>query len=110
MIPVTEFVPADLNALAIAPVAIVLVAALVGVLVEAFTPRSVRHTTQVVIAVLALAAAFLVLALNVPRITGPTLAGALIMALVGSVRMFALSHRLRKLERERERIRHTLGA
>ena len=38
------------------------------------------------------------------------IAGALIMALVGSVRMFALSHRLRKLERERERIRHTLGA
>ncbi|WP_423446099.1 lipopolysaccharide assembly protein LapA domain-containing protein [Kocuria sp. KSNUG] len=36
------------------------------------------------------------------------IAGALIMALVGSVRMFTLSHRLRKLERERERIKHTL--
>lgn len=36
------------------------------------------------------------------------IAGALIMALVGSVRMFTLSHRLRKLERERERIKHAL--
>ena len=37
------------------------------------------------------------------------IAGALIMALVGSVRMFTLGHRLRKLEKERERIKHTLG-
>ncbi|WP_369061093.1 lipopolysaccharide assembly LapA domain-containing protein [Kocuria rhizophila] len=36
------------------------------------------------------------------------IAGALIMALVGSVRMFALGRRVRKLERERERIKHTL--
>ena len=39
---------------------------------------------------------------------GAMLSGALIMALVGSVRMFTLSHRLRKLERERERIKHAL--
>ncbi|WP_243635579.1 LapA family protein [Kocuria tytonicola] len=38
------------------------------------------------------------------------IAGALIMALVGSVRMFGLSRRLHKLEKERERIRHTLGS
>ncbi|MDO4918836.1 lipopolysaccharide assembly LapA domain-containing protein [Kocuria sp.] len=37
------------------------------------------------------------------------IAGALIMALVGSVRIFTLGHRLRKLERERERIRQTLA-
>jgi len=36
------------------------------------------------------------------------IAGALIMALVGSVRMFSLGHRVRKLERERERIRTSL--
>lgn len=33
------------------------------------------------------------------------IAGALIMALVGSVRIFTLGHRLRKLEKERQRIR-----
>ena len=38
------------------------------------------------------------------------IAGALIIALVGSVRMFTLGHRLRKLEKERERIKHTLGS
>ena len=36
------------------------------------------------------------------------IAGALIMALAGSVRMFSLGHRVRKLERERERIRTSL--
>lgn len=35
-------------------------------------------------------------------------AGALVMALVGSVRMFTLSHRVRKLEKERARIQDTL--
>jgi len=77
--PVPEFVPADINALAVAPVAIVLAAALLGVLLEAFAPRRVRHTAQVVLAVLALAAAFVVLSFNSAAITGPTLAGALVM-------------------------------
>lgn len=36
------------------------------------------------------------------------IAGALIMAMVGSVRMFSLSHRVRKLEKERRRIKDTL--
>lgn len=36
-------------------------------------------------------------------------AGALVMALVGSVRMFTLSHRVRKLEKERARIQDTLN-
>lgn len=36
-------------------------------------------------------------------------AGALVMALVGSVRMFKLGHRVRKLEKERARIKDTLN-
>ncbi|WP_431813799.1 LapA family protein [Kocuria sp. cx-455] len=36
-------------------------------------------------------------------------AGALVMALVGSVRMLTLSHRVRKLEKERARIQDTLN-
>lgn len=37
------------------------------------------------------------------------IAGALIMALAGSVRMFKLGHRMRRLERERSRIQDTLN-
>ncbi|CAL8898827.1 LapA family protein [Kocuria varians] len=37
------------------------------------------------------------------------IAGALIMALVGSVRIFTLGHRMRKLEKERQRIRTALS-
>lgn len=74
-----EFVPADIDLLAIAPVSIVLVGALLGVLVEAFLPRARRHTVQMVIGLLSLLGAFLVLALNVVRLTGTTLAGALVM-------------------------------
>ncbi|WP_040160333.1 NADH-quinone oxidoreductase subunit NuoN [Mobilicoccus massiliensis] len=77
--PAPEFVPADLNALALAPVAIVLAAALIGVLVETFVPRRSRHTIQVVLSVLALGVAFLVLALNVPRVVGPTMSGAIVL-------------------------------
>ena len=36
------------------------------------------------------------------------IAGALVMALVGSVRLFAVNRRVRKLEKERERIKSTL--
>ena len=62
MIPDTVFSPVAVNGLAITPVVIVLVAALLGVLVEAFVPRRIRHTVQVALAVLALLGAFLVLA------------------------------------------------
>lgn len=37
------------------------------------------------------------------------IAGALVMALVGSVRLFAVNRRVRKLEKERERIKSTLS-
>lgn len=37
------------------------------------------------------------------------IAGALVMALVGSVRMFTLGHRVRRLEKERSRIKDALG-
>lgn len=36
------------------------------------------------------------------------IAGALVMALVGSLRLFALGHRLRRLEKEREDIKRAL--
>ena len=44
------------------------------------------------------------------RLNAPlaAIAGALVMALVGSVRLFAVNRRVRKLEKERERIKSTL--
>ena len=36
-------------------------------------------------------------------------AGALVTALVGSVRVFRLGHRVRRLEKERESIKRSLG-
>ncbi|WP_284304295.1 NADH-quinone oxidoreductase subunit NuoN [Mobilicoccus caccae] len=77
--PVSEFVPADVNVLAITPVVIVLVGALIGIVVEAFAPRSARHGVQVAIAVVSLVSAFLVLALSITAVAGPTLAGAIVM-------------------------------
>jgi NADH-quinone oxidoreductase subunit N len=57
------FHPADVKYGAIAPMLIVVGAAMVGVLVEAFAPRRLRHTIQVTIALVGLLAAFLVLVL-----------------------------------------------
>ncbi len=59
----TAFEVADVDYGAIAPMLIVVGAALVGVLVEAFAPRAVRHTIQVAVALAGLVAAFLVLVL-----------------------------------------------
>lgn len=53
---------------AIAPVAVVLVAAVVGVLLEAFVPARVRRTTQVALAFAALAGALLAVALLWPSV------------------------------------------
>ncbi len=53
-----EFVAPDIAWAAIAPVAIVLAAAAVGVLVEAFVPRRARRRTQLVLVPVALVAAF----------------------------------------------------
>ena len=57
------FQPADVDYGAIAPMLVVIGGAILGVLVEAFAPRAARHATQVVIALVALFAAFLVLVL-----------------------------------------------
>jgi NADH-quinone oxidoreductase subunit N len=57
------FQPADVDYGAIMPMLIVIGGAIIGVLVEAFAPRAVRHATQVVIALVSLLAAFLVLVL-----------------------------------------------
>lgn len=53
---------------AIAPVAVVLVAAVVGVLLEAFVPARARRTTQVALAFAALAGALLAVALLWPSV------------------------------------------
>lgn len=106
MIPDTVFSPVAVNGLAITPVVIVLVAALLGVLVEAFVPRRIRHTVQVALAVLALLGAFLVLALNMTRVVGPTLGGSLIfdgpgialqllLLLMGMISVIILSERFK---------------
>ncbi|MDO5627188.1 MAG: NADH-quinone oxidoreductase subunit NuoN [Mobilicoccus sp.] len=77
--PEPAFIPADIDLLAIAPVAIVVAGALIGVLIETFVPRPARHVAQVATAVVALAGAFFSLVLNIGAITGPTLAGAIVM-------------------------------
>jgi NADH-quinone oxidoreductase subunit N len=59
----TGFQAADVKYAAIAPMLIVVGVAMVGVLVEAFAPRRLRHTIQVAIALVGLVAAFLVLVL-----------------------------------------------
>jgi NADH-quinone oxidoreductase subunit N len=75
------FKAADVDYGAIAPMLIVIAGALVGVLVEAFAPRRVRHAVQVWLALVALVAAFLVLVLVSARSEhhGGTLAQAVIM-------------------------------
>src|SRR5687767_9472386 len=55
------FQPADVDYGAIAPMLIVIAGALIGVLIEAFVPRRLRHGAQVAVALVALAAALVVL-------------------------------------------------
>ena len=55
------FKAADVNYGAVAPMLVVVAGALVGVLIEAFAPRRVRHNTQVAVALVTLVAAFVVL-------------------------------------------------
>src|SRR5690349_7437030 len=75
------FHSADVKYGAIAPMLIVVGAAMVGVLVEAFAPRRLRHTIQVAIALVGLVAAFLVLVLVSTRAAnhGGTLREAVII-------------------------------
>ena len=60
MVP-AAFQAADVKYGAIAPMLIVIAGALIGVLVEAFAPRRVRHATQVALALVTLVAALVVL-------------------------------------------------
>ncbi|WP_106297437.1 NADH-quinone oxidoreductase subunit NuoN [Knoellia remsis] len=62
-VPGAAFAPVPVAYSAVAPMLIVVGTALVGVLVEAFAPRAVRHTVQVGLALAGLVAAFLVLVL-----------------------------------------------
>ncbi|QGN58289.1 NADH-quinone oxidoreductase subunit NuoN [Nostocoides sp. HKS02] len=59
--PFADFQRADVKYGAIAPMLVVVGVAMLGVLVEAFAPRALRHTIQVVLALAGLVAAFLVL-------------------------------------------------
>jgi NADH-quinone oxidoreductase subunit N len=80
MVP-AAFKAADVSYGAIAPMLIVIAGALVGVLVEAFAPRRVRHTAQVALALVTLVAAFVVLVTVSTKATnrGGTLAQAVII-------------------------------
>ncbi|KRE58665.1 NADH-quinone oxidoreductase subunit NuoN [Phycicoccus sp. Soil748] len=80
MVP-AAFKAADVSYGAIAPMLIVVAGALVGVLVEAFAPRRVRHTTQLALALVTLVAAFVVLVTVSTKATnrGGTLAQAVII-------------------------------
>lgn len=70
-----EAVP--VNYAAIAPIVIVAVGALLGVLVEAFAPRRSRHTDQVLLTLVALAAAFGVLVTYSAKNKGTTVGGSI---------------------------------
>ncbi|MFP5334322.1 MAG: NADH-quinone oxidoreductase subunit NuoN [Actinomycetes bacterium] len=61
---VTTFTPPEIDWAALAPALVVLGAAVVGVLVEAFAPRRGRRTLQLVIALLALVGALVVVGLR----------------------------------------------
>ncbi len=56
-LPAAQFSTPSVDALALLPILIVLGAALIGVLVEAFVPRGQRYSTQVVLTVVSLLAA-----------------------------------------------------
>lgn len=73
------FTATSVSFVAVAPVLVVFGAACLGVAVEAFAPRRVRHDTQLAIAVVALLAAFLWLVIRSRAEMGATLAGAIVV-------------------------------
>lgn len=77
--PAADFQAVAINYWAIMPILIVLGGALVGVLVEAFVPRRVRHTIQVGIGIGTLLAALVVLVLKSRHDRGITIGGALVI-------------------------------
>lgn len=73
-----DFQMAQINYLALAPMIIVVVGALLGVLVEAFAPRRLRYVLQLGIAVVALLAALATLVLSdATDVVGTTVDGTL---------------------------------
>ncbi|HEX8971413.1 NADH-quinone oxidoreductase subunit NuoN [Oryzihumus sp.] len=75
----TDFVPAKVNYAAVSPMLIVFGVALVGVLVEAFAPRSRRYAVQVTLSVAGLVGALVALVLAARSNTGSTLEGAVVV-------------------------------
>lgn len=69
----------EYNALALAPVVLVAIGALVCVILEAFLPRRLRHQVELSVSVVALVAAFLVLALRESEMLGLTMAGSVVV-------------------------------
>jgi NADH-quinone oxidoreductase subunit N len=74
----TLFVAAKVNYGAVLPMLIIFGAAMIGVLVEAFTPRASRYRTQVGVALVGLVAALVAVAYGVGH-QGSTLAGAVVI-------------------------------
>lgn len=64
----TTFVPPEIDWLALAPLIVVLGAGVVGILVEAFVPARARRTTQIVLALAALAGGLAFVAVLWPQI------------------------------------------
>ncbi len=74
----TEFVATKINYGAVLPMLVVFATAMIGVLVEAFAPRSRRYLAQVGVAVIGLLVAFVAVMLGVDH-QGSTLAGAVVI-------------------------------
>jgi NADH-quinone oxidoreductase subunit N len=74
----TEFVATKINYGAVLPMLVVFATAMIGVLVEAFAPRSRRYLAQVGVAVVGLLVAFVAVLLGVDH-QGSTLAGAVVI-------------------------------
>jgi NADH-quinone oxidoreductase subunit N len=85
-----EFQAVDVAYAAIAPMLVVVGGALVGVLVEAFAPRRVRHQVQVVLTTLTLVAAFVVLVVVSREEMTITLGGSVVIDGVSVFLMGAL--------------------
>ena len=87
--------PASINYWAVLPILVVFAGALAGVLVEAFVPRTVRHTVQVALALVTLVAAFGVLVTKSVHAQGAPVSGAVVvdgpsLFLSGSVLLLAI--------------------
>lgn len=74
-----DFVAAKVNYAAVSPMLVVFGVALVGVLVEAFAPRSRRYAVQVTLSLAGLVGALVALVVAARDNTGSTLEGAVVV-------------------------------